>query len=61
MYETRIKKLEEEHAELKSRLIDRMDHGATDEEIHDIKKQKLLIKDIIRELTNKDNEGREFK
>lgn len=61
MYEQKIAQLTSAHAALKLQLAEAEAGHATDEEIHEIKKKKLLIKDQIRDLTKLDNEGQEFK
>jgi len=61
MYERKIAFLQETHAQLEKQLLEAEEGHATDEEIHLIKKLKLRAKDAIRELTNLDNAGREFK
>ena len=61
MYERKIASLQETHAQLEQQLIEAEATLATDEEIHTIKKLKLHAKDMIRDLTNLDNAGREFK
>jgi uncharacterized protein YdcH (DUF465 family) len=54
MYENRIRHLEEMHAALDKRIAGLESTGRfTDTQIHDLKKQKLDLKDQIAELRRK--------
>jgi len=46
----RIEALRHRHQELESQLENATDHYTDDIEVHDLKKQKLAIKDEIAEL-----------
>ena len=60
-YERKIAHLEETHIMILRELGKAIDEGAADHVITDLKKKKLHVKDLLRELRNLDDAGKEFK
>ncbi len=60
-YENKIAHLTEVHVALEKQLGDALVDGQPDSVIVELKKKKLRSKDLIRVLTQLDNQGCEFK
>ena len=59
-YERKIAHLEEAHSLLEQELTKAEENNLSESIITDIKKKKLRAKDLIKELKQLDNQGKEF-
>lgn len=59
-YERKIAHLEEAHKLLEQELTKAEENNLSESIITDIKKKKLRAKDLIKELKQLDNQGKEF-